>query len=134
MQTLQKKYGKRLAGIFRPLIKKGTNDSILRLFHIARKENKEALAIESFYHAKFKENLDLSEPEVIVNIAEKLGLTNEYHKMRDSTWVDRAINFDVLLASNYKIYSTPTWIIEKQLKIKTNFNNLEVVINSLLLK
>jgi len=134
MQNLQSKYGSRLIGKFRPLVKKGADDAILRLFHIARKTNKEHVAINAFYQAKFKEGLALSDPQVVIYLVKKLELTNDFSRMRDSAWVDRAINEDVLFARNYQINSTPSWIVEQQLKVKTDFNNLEVVIDSLLLK
>lgn len=134
MKALQTKYGKQLIIISRPVVKRGSDESVLRLFHIARKLNKEPIAIETFYSANFERNLDLYDPEVVINLAEELGLKNEYLKMRNSEWVSYDINADFLLASSYQIEGTPSWVIEQQLKVKTNFNNLEVVINSLLVK
>ncbi|NQZ11345.1 MAG: DsbA family protein [Algicola sp.] len=132
MQQMQTEYGERLTIQSRPLLPKGDDDSSLRLFHVAKKANKALAATAALYQANFELKLDITKPQVILTLAEELGIKTQYQAQRDAPWVDEAIKNDIGRARHYQVTVTPTWIVEQQLKLFTDFNNLQIVLDDLL--
>ena len=125
-------YRNRVQVKLRPVVNKNASDEVLRLFHVARKQGKEAQAIELLFQAKFERELDFEDAAQVTTLAKELKLSQAYLKHREASWVTEAIQADYQLAKRYNINSTPSWIIEQQLNVHTNFDNLTAVLDGLL--
>lgn len=133
MPRIKEEYKERIVLRIIPIQLKPKDDSHLRLYHIAVREGKNAEVTEALYAAQFERKLDILAPAVVLKLAAELGVADAYQTQRNAPWVDAAIKRDLALARTYRVSGTPTWVVDGQFNVQTNFVNLRTVLNDLLL-
>lgn len=132
--ALQEKYGEQLHVVSVPVVFSQQTQFPVRMFIIAQKHGLGNKAISSIYHHRFQMKEDVFDEAVVLNIADSMGLKQEYLKHKDAEWVNEVYESNRAKAKRYQIRSTPTLVIEGQIKLVSNeMTNIQALINDLLI-
>lgn len=132
---LSKTYGDKVKLVPIPVRFGDQTEYPIRLVIIANKYGKGKAAIQAIFEHNFQQQKDVFDETIVIEIAQKLGLKNQYESEKSSAWVNEKYEFNRAKAIRYRISSTPSFIIEQQLKLSSSkIENIESLVDELLRK
>ena len=135
---LTKKYAKRLDRRYVPILFRGQNDAALRLFHIARKNGKEAEIVNALFDATFKYGVNINDAAIVNYLARSSGLADVYEREFAADWVSQKLAESHQKADAAGITATPTVVLNNALRVTPQggmnefVGNLDQIIGQLL--
>jgi predicted DsbA family dithiol-disulfide isomerase len=135
---LKAKFGKRLNVTYIPVLFRGQNDAMMRLFFIAQREGKEHAALDALFDAAFRYGVNLNDPAVINYLARSMGLGEAYERDYNAPWVNAKLNESLAKADQAGITATPTVVLQGSIRVLPRggmsafVGNLEQIISQLL--
>ena len=132
LPQLRKKFGNKIKIIPVPIGWNGYDPG--KLLYIAEEKGKGDEVkdmIFDFYHIRGLGKAMYSRDKLQF-VAKRVGLTSEFNKRMDDPKIVKKMNAGIQFAKNFKIDSTPTLVIEGALKTSADYDNLVLIINSLL--
>ncbi len=107
-----------------------------RLYFIAKKKGKGEEVISTIFDLVFNNGLGKSvfQRDKLQFVAKYNDLTKEFKEMMDSPEIIKEMNQSVQYADSKQIHETPTLIIGEGMVPHRNYDNLVLIINSLLKK
>lgn len=132
LPQLKEKFGKKIKIIPIPIGWNGHDPG--RLFYIAETKGKGDEVkdmIFDFYHIRGLGKAMYSRDKLQF-VAKRVGLSKEFKSLMDNPKIVKKMNAGIQLAKEFKVNSTPTVVIEGALKAHGDYDNLVLIINSLL--
>ena len=129
-RDLKEQYKGRLILIDIPVLFRGQSDAPLRLYYVAKSLGKEEEAKDTIFDAKYIEELDVFDPDVIKDIAISMGIGTTYEQKAQSKEIDQAIEAGEQKYANYAITAVPTIVLAETLKMMPT-GSMEAFVGSL---
>ncbi len=132
LPELQKKFGDKMVFIAKPIGWRGHDPG--RLYYIAEEKGKAHEVALSIFHLIFEGGLreQMFQRDKLQFVARKHDLFDEFKANMDSPGIVSKMNAGIQYAKVRNINSTPTLIIEDSIKPVRHYDNLVLIINSLL--
>lgn len=132
------KYGEQVRHVRVPILFRGQQDHVIRLYYIAEREGQAERVKDMIFDAVFQYGVNINDPAVVNYLARSAGLGDAYQEQREQDWVDRKVRESRERAAAAGVRATPTVVLQGALKLTPErgmdayVNNLDSLIGQLL--